>query len=72
MTGVLVGRGVFVAGGAVTVNDPLFRVRGTIAGVGSEATALLSDRLEVPGAALGATLKETVARDPSPIGVFPP
>jgi hypothetical protein len=66
------GTGVLVDGGARTVKLPLTRVSGTGLADGSEATALPSDRLEVPGAAPPMTVNETVASVPSGIAELPP
>ena len=59
------GGGVFVAGGEVTVKEPLFRVSGTEVAEGSEATALLRPSDDTPGLAPPLTFKEIVATGPS-------
>src|SRR3990172_1422939 len=66
--GVLVAGEVAVAGGAVTVKVPSFKVSGIELADGSEATALgCKSRGLEPGAAPMLTLKETVAIVPSGI-----
>jgi hypothetical protein len=56
--------GVFVAGGASTLKEPLEVFTGMELASGAEATALLNDREEFPGAAPGRTLKITLATTP--------
>jgi len=70
---VAVAVGVFVAGGASTWKEPSSVSTGTeVIGGGEAATTLPKDNGDVPGTALGSTLKVTTATVPSGIGVLAP